>query len=708
MPKQKQPSVRVRSIDTAFWMSVVILAVATVVVHVVSSRPDRSWMWGAHFYAFFPTWVLILATGAVAAVLLVAALGRDKLVGFLDRAILLLRGRRFYIAAAVSIVAGTVLFWTARICHTYLGDGHIIVEEIDTSRLLLEREPLSSLLQYAVYGTTKPWFDSPNRPIEFIAQDALAPGSVAAGLFFLGIAWLLASEIARLRTTREDNEYRLHTVLIWLAIVLQGYVQLFFGYIENYTFYAVGVVAYLWLALRNLRGASPLLHPALALLLCFALHLSSFVLGASFLVLVVAALLQRERRLRALRDLAITAGVAIGVALVFSRMRAGYNPFQTLISMLKTAFVHENNPGYMFSAMHVRDFFNEQLLIGPLGMFLFVAAAAIAPGVRGNRRGTALFFLLAGFGFLVACWLIGDSNLGYARDWDLLSHSGIVFTTGALALFFMQRMRRDTVAVAMACAVAVSAYHTIPWIATNTSEARSLARLKTLPLDKGRTEVVVSTWYRQRGDAENQRYWLQQALVKNPNNINAMYLLGALDFNSGHYQEAVASLEAALRLRPTQVMFRTLLVQSLYALNRVDEAIPHLEYLTQADQSNVQTIITLGEAYGMLGRRTEAVATYTRAEQLLRPRVEKHPNDSAANLLYGFTLFRCERSEESVVYLEKAVALDPQSRDGYCYLGYALRDVGRDTEAAERFRRCLSINPGFAARAEVESWLATR
>ena len=202
-----------------------------------------------------------------------------------------------------------------------------------------------------------------------------------------------------------------------------------------------------------------------------------------------------------------------------------------LIGMLKTAFAADNNPGYI-SGVHVRDFFNEQLLIGPLGMFLFVAAAAIAPGVRGNRRATALFFLLAGLGFLVACWLIGDSNLGYARDWDLLSHSGIVFTAGALALFFLKPLRRETVAAAMACAIAVSAYHTVPWIATN-ADGTQHARLKTLP--SGWDEP--KWWYR-RGTASvatqrtsaigSSKRWKKIRTTSMP-----LYLLGALDFDGG-------------------------------------------------------------------------------------------------------------------------------------------------------------------------------
>ena len=276
---------------------------AGIAVHVLAARPSLSWLWGAHFYAFFPPVLLYGATLLLATSMLIIVLREERtaarMTSFLART---LSGRRLLVMASVAVVAGTALFWVARICHSYLGDGNTIVQEIDTKHELLEREPLTSLLQYLVYGIAKPWFFAPDRSIEDVAFDAVAVGSVGAGLMFLVAAWLLADELVRLRPVQSaDEERRPFTALVWLILVAQGYVQLFFGYVENYSFYAVGVVVYLWLCLRCLRGACPLLFPALALFLCFALHLSSIVLGASFLAIAVPALSRRDRRRAAIR-----------------------------------------------------------------------------------------------------------------------------------------------------------------------------------------------------------------------------------------------------------------------------------------------------------------------------------------------------------------------------------------------------------------------
>jgi tetratricopeptide (TPR) repeat protein len=307
-------------------------------------------------------------------------------------------------------------------------------------------------------------------------------------------------------------------------------------------------------------------------------------------------------------------------------------------------------------------------------------------------------------GYLAACWLMVDSNIGYARDWDLLSQSGLVFTVSALVLLLMRGAPRAVLITALVCALATSVYHTVPWIGVNANEARSLARLQTLPLGLGRTEVVVSNYYRQRGDFENQRLWLKRALQANPNNVNAVYLLGVLDLQSGRYQDAIPSLEQAVRMLPNKLDFRMNLVMALNATNRMPEAIPHLEMLTRAEPDNLSTQVALGEALEMAGRDAEARSAFERAERLCSSIVEKHPDNARVNSTYGFVLLRLGRPDEAEPRLMKAIAADPQS-DAQCFLGYVLRDLRRVPEARERFQSCLASHPEFSGRTEIEDWL---
>jgi predicted Zn-dependent protease len=177
-----------------------------------------------------------------------------------------------------------------------------------------------------------------------------------------------------------------------------------------------------------------------------------------------------------------------------------------------------------------------------------------------------------------------------------------------------------------------------------------------------------------------------------------------LDLQTGHYDEAVSSLEQAVRMLPNKVDFRKKLVIALNAANRVTDAIPHLEMLADAEPDNLTTQVELGEACDMAGRATESHAAFQRAEQLCGSILERHPDNAGVNSTCGFVLLRVGRLDEAERLLLKALAEDPQS-DASCFLGYVLRNQGRVPEARERFQSCLALHPEFSGRLEIEEWL---
>src|SRR5262249_51250151 len=162
----------------------------------------------------------------------------------------------------------------------------------------------------------------------------------------------------------------------FVALLAQGYVQLFFGYVENYTFHALMLGIYLLAALRYLRGAAPLALPGMALVLDVGLDLSAILLLPSFLVLLATALAAPGRRIGALRDLALIGVLAAGVTALMMSVQPGYNLAVAAYRVVLQALVGQGDRAqslaYMFSWVHVRDFLNEQMLIGPAGSFLFV------------------------------------------------------------------------------------------------------------------------------------------------------------------------------------------------------------------------------------------------------------------------------------------------------------------------------------------------
>ena len=408
--------------DRLFLGVVVVIAALTAVMHVLGATSLQLSFWGVHVYAFFHAAALMLATAALLVATTLVAL-RSPSIGnrLVTAATSTRRAPRSGVVLTIGAVAGAVVMWLARTRHTYLGDGNVLLDRIPAGEMFHPREPLTAFVQQQLYRFVSPMFAQGERRTDWVVQDALALGSVVAGVVFIVIAWLLARELVALRRASGDDEARRPTaaIFVWLLLFTQGYIQLFFGYVENYTFYTAALALYLWLSLRYARGASPLALPALALLLAMALHLTGIILLPSLALLAMWGVRSPEKRVGALRDVGLFLAVFVGMHFALRIARPDYNLITTLADLTGMALTRKVETVPVLSAAHVRDFFNEQFLIGPLGLFLFVPACWLALRARSARAIAGMFLLVLGASYLTASWFAGDSNLGYARDWDV-------------------------------------------------------------------------------------------------------------------------------------------------------------------------------------------------------------------------------------------------------------------------------------------------
>ena len=179
------------------------------------------------------------------------------------------RNLAFLLVSLLSIA----LFLLFRIVHTRWGDAYILVNGIawpDPALRLTAtwQAPLTVWLHARLWGLGNALFVWPDAwPVYRIV-------SPLAGALYVYLLLRLADSIGRNRTEK--------LLIIGLMGTL-GTMQLFFGYAENYTLAAVGILLFLWLALETLRGRRALWQPALALALTNGLHPSTVVLDPALL-----------------------------------------------------------------------------------------------------------------------------------------------------------------------------------------------------------------------------------------------------------------------------------------------------------------------------------------------------------------------------------------------------------------------------------------
>ena len=302
-----------------------------------------------------------------------------------------------------------------------------------------------------------------------MAWDSAALVSVCAGAVFLPVVWALARRLARRRGdgTASRRGDLLGAALVFLVVALQGYVQVFFGYVEVYALATTSVALYLLAALRFIEDRVPLWHAAAALAIAIGFHLSALALLPSLAVLIWASVTDPRRRRDLVPDMLLSGGAFVALAAALAVVGRGYHLGDTVVSLVGALLARQPEPipGYFLSWRHARDFVNGQLLVGPLGLLLFVPVA-IATLRAARHRGLAPAFLLAlGGGFVVVCVIAGDSTLGYARNWDLLAPAGFALAVAALGLALRLSPGRAAARALLVVALAVSCAHTVPWVA---------------------------------------------------------------------------------------------------------------------------------------------------------------------------------------------------------------------------------------------------
>jgi hypothetical protein len=399
--------------------------------------------------------------------------------------------------AAIAI-GMAVPFWLFRIRHQLWGDAHFIVKALSYAG---PDRPVWTIYNWqsplSIYIHAQLWFLL--NPVLGVGVDTLyAITSILSGIGFVYILFLLADSLGRNWAEK---------AIIFGLVITTGSMQLFFGYVENYTVISLGLTLTLYLGVRCLGGEMSLIWPSLALSVTNAFHPSTIVLwpamgyvgwqvaGRRFSVRAKAF----EWAKLALPPILVFAGLAVlmtagghgpGAMLVDDRPGGADGiPFVPLFRVT-TEWQHYT----MFSLDHLLDWANEHFLISPFGLPLLLLALVTGiisrwksggssqedgqspDGLRSahDDSGVTVFLTIASLAYLLLTF-VWNADYGGRRDWDLFAPSAFVYTL--LAAYLLARQLGDrpqspeskcTLARVARLLIAASALHTIVWIYYNT------------------------------------------------------------------------------------------------------------------------------------------------------------------------------------------------------------------------------------------------
>ncbi len=178
----------------------------------------------------------------------------------------------------------------------------------------------------------------------------------------------------------------------------------------------------------------------------------------------------------------------------------------------------------------------------------------------------------------------------------------------------------------------------------------------------------------------------REILARNPEDADALHLLGVVAFQGGDDGQALALISKAVNIRPGNPIFSDNLGLVLARLGRLEEA-------GEAHRRALEIDDGLACAHNNLGMVLSAAGDASGAEAAHRRAIELDPGNAEAHNNLGNVLAVSGRAGEAEASYRQALTLKPDFTMALSNLGSVLRGLGKRDEAEALCRRAVELSP---------------
>jgi tetratricopeptide (TPR) repeat protein len=683
------------------WTAILIL------VHLLTVYVAPQYMWGVHFYHFFPAgigWILSLVTLTI----LIPGVGEflyEKFAAFAEKIKKPFERLNPNITFLLFSLFSLPIFWIFRNRLHLLGDGYFRIRDLPQGNLHLQ-EWLDGFIHLAVFRIMSKLI--PNWTPEL----TYAIISILCGGVFVFISLKLSSFLGK-------NGFQ--KVLIFFFLITLGSIQLFFGYVESYTILQVVLLAYIWFSFRYFAGKTNMYPALLTLVMSIGLHITSLIYLPSFVYLLTKG---RTRLMPSGMDEASSLGKQKGRVRKEGDWKKPISTYLIVAALIIAAFLiaawvyiaatrlektgkgiflvplmgTENYPFGIFSLGHISEFVNQLLLLSPLGISLMLFFLFYTIKYKSYRSGGKFEDRMINFLFLASLLalvylFVFNFTLGSA-DWDLRCSPAPFFGLLGVLLFIRWGEKRSTVSspstslrtspqstadqpvipeerrlrswgmnhtvyawgVVFIC---FGLFHTVPWVLINANNNKSVARYTLIqehdphPVDETNYNLYkiarILNW---AGMPSEMGKLYRRATERNPYDTLSYYNLAAYYHKKNDYDSALIIADTLLK---------------------IDSTYPKGNWL-------------VGNVYLKKGKYSQALPYLERAFPYLADNMD---------YLYdlGMTNYWTNRFKEARACGAQMVKLDPSFPGGYHLMGLAYVQLGEFDNAINAWEQILAINP---------------
>ncbi len=181
----------------------------------------------------------------------------------------------------------------------------------------------------------------------------------------------------------------------------------------------------------------------------------------------------------------------------------------------------------------------------------------------------------------------------------------------------------------------------------------------------------------QSGRLQDAELVFQSVLSMDPKNVNALQLLGIIQFQTGRSKEGEQLLRRAIKQRPNIADLHYNLGNMLDQQGKLKQALMAFENAIKLGLSNDQIHNNLGMVQSKLGKFKEA-------ENSFRKAININPKNPSALSNYGLLMRKTNRQDQAIQALQQAIDLEPKFFDAFSNLG-AIYFEKNDLDKAEEY-----------------------
>ncbi|MBM4146316.1 MAG: tetratricopeptide repeat protein [Nitrospira sp.] len=181
----------------------------------------------------------------------------------------------------------------------------------------------------------------------------------------------------------------------------------------------------------------------------------------------------------------------------------------------------------------------------------------------------------------------------------------------------------------------------------------------------------------------------REILKINPNDAEALHLLGVIYYQLGDNDFALKHISESLSLNPSNAEAYYNLGNIFKDRKQLDEAMTWYQKALQVDPNIPQIYLNLGYIFREKEQFDECVTNYRKALQI-------DPFNAAIYYNLGNVFQDQDKPDASIKYFQKAIQLDPNLLDAYINMGIAFYDKQQLDSAIMIYQEALKFNPNLA------------